>query len=97
MLTDKPCPCGESCTFPGSAYDCQRCCLSVCWCDGSDGAAICGDCWADLDRAGWTEGDMQAAYNSPDGGVKFPSWTIGAMTSDAIGDLQREAMRRGPK
>lgn len=78
MPTDKPCPCGTSCHFPGSAYQCQRCDLSVCWCDGDDGAAICTDCWCELDGAGWTHADMVSQYNAPDEHVRFPvsrPWT----------------------
>ena len=47
-------------------YECERCHKLVCYCNGTDGPAICDGCWGSLDRAGWTDGDMEATY--PAGG-----------------------------
>jgi hypothetical protein len=68
----QPCPCGDSCSHPGSAYRCQRCEKLVCWCDGADGAAICCACWSALDACGWAQSDMDAMYNADDVDVLEP-------------------------
>jgi hypothetical protein len=62
MAEADPCACPKE----TPRYECQKCLKSVCYCHGDDVVAVCDGCWFDLDRAGFTAGDMAAAYGNGD-------------------------------
>lgn len=59
--------CGDAnCCFKGATYRCQRCWLEVCYCSGSDTAAVCDDCFGDLDDLGFEGPQMALVYGTGD-------------------------------